>query len=123
MDYVYDPAGRLVARQDGNLRAAGRWILSKYDAFGEEVQQYLTGSNVFTFAGLTASFTDDAELSGVVAQNELAAMGAAGIVTDTYRFTYDAAGRLMTTARFTGTTGKTSSAAYTESRTTATERF
>ena len=63
--FVYDPAGRLVARQDGNLRTAGRWILSKYDAFGEETQQYLTGSGVFTFAGLTASFADDAEPSGV----------------------------------------------------------
>lgn len=63
--FVYDPAGRLVARQDGNLRTAGRWILSKYDAFGEETQQYLTDSNVFTFAGLTASFADNAGPSGV----------------------------------------------------------
>ena len=63
--FVYDPAGRLVARQDGNLRTAGRWILSKYDAFGEETRQYLTGSNVFTFAGLTASFADEPEPSGV----------------------------------------------------------
>ncbi len=37
-----------------------------------------------------------------------------GSTRNTYGFTYDAAGRLMTTTRFTGTNGTSGSAAYTE---------
>ena len=66
--FVYDPAGRLVARQDGNLRTAGKWVLSKYNAFGEEVRQYLTGSNVFSFSGLKNAFASSANPAGVYTQ-------------------------------------------------------
>jgi RHS repeat-associated protein len=66
--FVYDPAGRLVARQDGNLRTAGKWVLSKYNPFGEEIRQYLTGSNVFSFSGLKNAFASSANPAGVYTQ-------------------------------------------------------
>ena len=66
--FVYDPAGRVVARQDGNLRIAGKWILSKYNAFGEEIRQYQTGTNIFTFSGLKNSFATSADPEGVYTQ-------------------------------------------------------
>ena len=65
--FVYDPAGRLVARQDGNLRAQDRWLLSRYNAFGEETARYLSVAGTLTFSGLTALFADRAEPPGVYA--------------------------------------------------------
>ena len=57
---VFDPAGRPVARQDGNLRAQGRWLLVKYTKFGEEDSKYLTGTNSFSRAFLEDAFSTTA---------------------------------------------------------------
>ena len=34
---VYDPMDRVVATQDGNLRASNDWLFTKYDALGRPI--------------------------------------------------------------------------------------
>jgi len=40
--YIYDPADRIIAMQDGNLRAENKWKFFKYDAFNRSVMSGIT---------------------------------------------------------------------------------
>ncbi len=51
---VYDPAGRVVAQQDGVQRASNKWILTRYNNFGEETERYLSAA--FTRDYLISAF-------------------------------------------------------------------
>ena len=51
---VYDPAGRVVAQQDGVQRASNKWILTRYNNFGEETERYLSAA--FTRDYLVSAF-------------------------------------------------------------------
>lgn len=51
---VYDPADRVVAQQDGVQRASNKWILTRYNNFGEETERYLSAA--FTKDYLVSAF-------------------------------------------------------------------
>lgn len=51
---VYDPAGRVVAQQDGVQRASNKWILTRYNSFGEETERHLSAA--FTRDSLVSAF-------------------------------------------------------------------
>ena len=55
---VYDPAGRVVATQDGVQRTSDQWILTRYNAFAEETERYLSAA--FTRATIEAAFSSSA---------------------------------------------------------------
>lgn len=57
--YIYDNADRVVASQDGCQRAGGnRWLLIRYNPFGEEARRYLSAP--FTREALTSAFSSEA---------------------------------------------------------------
>ena len=41
---VYDPAGRVVAVQDGATRSSGKWLMTRYDNFGRQTNVYLSAA-------------------------------------------------------------------------------
>ena len=43
--FVYDKLDRVVMRQDGNLRTAGKWYCFKYDVFGRVIQEAIVSDN------------------------------------------------------------------------------
>jgi len=45
---VYDPAGRVVAVQDGATRSSGKWLLTRYDNFGRQTNVYLSAATTRT---------------------------------------------------------------------------
>ena len=50
--------GRVVATQDGVQRASNQWILTRYNAFDEETERYLSAA--FTRATIEAAFSSSA---------------------------------------------------------------
>lgn len=60
---VYDPAGRIVASQDGELRKNGRWLLIKYDNQGRETEKYITGT--FSRYVISSAFQSSAYPSSI----------------------------------------------------------
>jgi RHS repeat-associated protein len=54
--YVYDRFDRIVLTQDANKRAQGKWIFTKYDPAGREIQSGQMNS-AYTSGGLPANYT------------------------------------------------------------------
>ncbi|BAV09094.1 RHS repeat-associated core domain-containing protein [Filimonas lacunae] len=91
-EIVYDARDRVVLTRDGNMRAAGKWVVSRYDAIDRPIQTWLW-NNVTTRSAHQAAASSSIDYPGVSGLTEL--------LIETYYDNYTWSGNPFGTTRST----------------------